>query len=92
MSLYSYALENPCLQPYLSLSVERLQFGQRFAQAHQTSLSQVVEDLLGALEGSLPPGSSASPSHDPLDGMLAGWPELDKTALRKEQHERRLAR
>ncbi len=76
----------------LSLSAERLQFGQRFARAHQTSLSQVVEDLLGALEGSVPSGSIASSSDDPLDGMLAGWPELDKKALRKEQHERRLAR
>ena len=76
----------------LSLSPERLCFGQTYAQANRTSLSQVVEDLLGALEQTLAPGSKSSPVEDPLDGLLAGWPLLDKKALRKEQHEARLAR
>ena len=29
---------------------------------------------------------------DPLDGMLVGWPSLDKQELRREQHEAKLAR
>ena len=76
----------------LSLSPERLRFGQSYAQANQTSLSQVVEDLLGALEQTIAPVSKNAPAEDPLDGLLAGWPVLDKMALRKEQHEARLTR
>ena len=75
----------------LSLAPARLAFGHRYAEAHQTSLSQVVDDLLAALEGAV----AAEPGdreRDPLDGLLAGWPEVDKKDLRREQHERRLAR
>jgi len=75
----------------LSLAPARLAFGHRYAAAHRTSLSQVVNDLLGALENaSALPAEAADP--DPLDGMLAGWPELEQRDLRKAQHAQRLAR
>jgi hypothetical protein len=31
-------------------------------------------------------------SQDPLDGLLAGWPTLEKKDLRQAQHEARLGR
>ena len=75
----------------LTLSPDKLQFGQKYAEANQTSLSSVVESLLGALEQTLAmkpdPGGQ-----DPLDGLLAGWPDLDKKALRASQHRGRLGR
>ena len=75
----------------LSISPHCLRFGQGYAEANQTSLSQVVEDLLGALEQTMnlgPPSASV----DPLDGMLVGWPQLDKKELRRSQQEARLSR
>jgi len=48
-------------------------------------------DLLEALEHSVMVQAESS-EPDPLDGMLAGWPDLDKRVLRKAQHEHRLAR
>lgn len=75
----------------LSLAPDRLRFGQQYAEAHQTSLSQVVEELLGALEQTV--SSVPHPSlEDPLDGLLAGWPTFDKRELRQGQHEVRLTR
>lgn len=76
----------------LSLSPERLRFGQNYAQENQTSLSRVVEDLLIALEQTLAAGTRNPPVEDPLDGLLVGWPQTDKKALRMERHEARLAR
>lgn len=75
----------------LSLAPDRLRFGQRYAEAHQTSLSQVVEALLGALEQAtdLKAGPAAG---DPLEGLLADWPPMDKQELRRAQHEARLGR
>lgn len=75
----------------LTLSPDRLRFGQQYASAHQTSLSKVVEALLGALENTVTTQSEAS-VHDPLDGLLADWPAADKKELRKAQHEARLER
>jgi hypothetical protein len=75
----------------LSLSPSRLAFGHRYAEAHHTSLSQVVNDLLEALENSVTLKAS-QPGQDPLDGLLAGWPDLDKSDLRKGQHQKRLGR
>lgn len=75
----------------LSLAPARLAFGHRYAEAHQTSLSQVVEDLLAALEHSLA-ADAPNADPDPLDGLLAGWPDLDKRDLRRGQHGKRLAR
>ena len=75
----------------LTLAPARLAFGHRYAQANQTSLSQVVNDLLEALEHSVS-GQTGSGEPDPLDGLLAGWPELDKKDLRKAQQRDRLAR
>jgi hypothetical protein len=73
----------------LTLAPDRLRFGQRYAEANHTSLSQVVERLLGALEQTL--NMEAEPAaKDPLDGLLAGWPTLDKKDLRRAQHEARL--
>jgi len=75
----------------LTLAPDRLRFGQQYAQAHQTSLSKVVEELLGALEQTL--ALKPDPvTKDPLDGLLADWPALDKKDLRRAQHEARLAR
>jgi hypothetical protein len=75
----------------LTLAPDRLRFGQQYAEANQTSLSRVVEELLGALEQTL--ALKAGPAgKDPLDGLLAGWPPLDKKDLRRAQHEARLAR
>ncbi len=73
----------------LSLAPDRLRFGQRYAETRDTSLSQVVEDLLGALEQSL---LAEADSRDPLDGLLAGWPEEDKKVLRRAQHAGRARR
>lgn len=75
----------------LTLAPDRFRFGQRYAQERHTSLSQVVEDLLGALEHALA-AQDAHPTSDPLDGLLAGWPAEDKKPLRRAQHEDRLAR
>ena len=75
----------------LSLAPDRVRFGQQYAAANHTSLSKVVEDLLGSLEQALnqEPRTEAK---DPLDGLLSGWPDLDKKELRRAQHEARLAR
>jgi len=78
----------------LSLAQTRLAFGHRYAEGMNTSLSQVVNDLLGALEQTVQ-GQKVNAElaeDDPLDGLLAGWPNLDKKVLRKAQHEARLAR
>jgi hypothetical protein len=75
----------------LTLAPERLQFGQIYAEAHQISLSGLVESLLGALEQTV--ALKVDPAvKDPLDGLLAGWPNLDKKGLRAAQHEARLGR
>ncbi|NTV74109.1 MAG: hypothetical protein HGA66_07865 [Holophaga sp.] len=75
----------------LSLAPDTLRFGQEYAEANHTSLSKVVEELLGALEQTLTRHEdSAFP--DPLDGLLADWPDDDKKDLRREQHGARLAR
>lgn len=78
----------------LSLAPARLAFGHRYAEGLNTSLSQVVDDLLGALEQTVQGRKmNAEPTEsDPLDGLLAGWPNLDKKELRKAQHQARLAR
>jgi len=75
----------------LTLAPDRLRFGQAYAQANQTSLSRVVEELLGALEQALAPQPEPA-LKDPLDGLLAGWPSLEKQDLRRAQHEARLGR
>ena len=75
----------------LSLAPDRLRFGQEYAKANQTSLSRVVEELLGALQQTLVPQPEPAVK-DPLDGLLAGWPSLEKKELRQAQHEARLAR
>ena len=75
----------------LSLSSERLRFGRQYAKANQTSLSQVVEELLAALEAALKSTGRTEPP-DPLDGLLVGWPEADKHDLRAAQHSARLSR
>ena len=73
----------------LTLAPERLRFGQEYAQSQQTSLSKVVEDLLGALEQSLTTRTETV-ALDPLDGLLAGWPQPDKKELRAAQQQARL--
>jgi len=73
----------------LSLAPDRLRFGQQYAEANQTSLSRVVEELLGALEQAVGPKLD-SPAVDPLDGLLVDWPATDKGELRRAQHEARL--
>jgi len=50
-----------------------------------------VEELLGALERTLTLKSEPL-AKDPLDGLLLGWPVLDKKDLRIAQHEARLSR
>jgi hypothetical protein len=75
----------------LTLAPDRLRFGQRYAKANQTSLSRVVEELLGALEQTLGPQPDVAVK-DPLDGLLAGWPSMEKKELRRAQHEARLAK
>lgn len=78
----------------LSLAPARLAFGHRYADGLNTSLSQVVDDLLGALEQTVQ-GRNLTiglAENDPLDGLLAGWPNLDKKELRKAQHQARLSR
>jgi hypothetical protein len=75
----------------LSLAPERLRFGQAYAEANHTSLSKVVEELLGALEQVMTRQEDPAPP-DPLDGLLAGWPDGEKKDLRREQHGARLAR
>ena len=76
----------------LSLAPARLAFAHGYAEAHATSLSKLVENLLGALEQVV--GGSESASMDPLDGILLGSPmaELDKKELRRTRHEARLSR
>jgi len=75
----------------LTLAPDRLRFGQRYAEANQTSLSRVVEELLGALEQTF--AVQPEPEvKDPLDGLLVGWPSMEKKELRRAQHEARLAR
>lgn len=75
----------------LTLTPERLRFGQRYAESQGTSLSRVVEDLLGALERAVGPLPEAL-MDDPLDGLLVGWPSMDKKELRQAQHEARIGR
>ena len=75
----------------LTLAPDRLRFGQRYAEAHQMSLSRVVEELLGALEQTFAPQPEPA-SKDPLDGLLVDWPPIEKKDLRRAQHEARLAR
>ncbi|MBL0212202.1 MAG: hypothetical protein IPQ13_15020 [Holophagaceae bacterium] len=78
----------------LSLAQAQLAFGHRYAEGLNISLSQVVNDLLGALEQTVQGlNVNTDPAEDdPLDGLLAGWPNLDKKELRKAQHKARLAR
>ncbi len=78
----------------LSLTPARLAFGHRYADDLNTSLSQVVDDLLGALEQTVQGRNmnTGLAEDDPLDGLLLGWPDLDKKELRKAQHEARLLR
>ena len=75
----------------LSLALHQLRFGQQYAKANQTSLSRVVEELLGALEKTVVQKAEAAPQ-DPLDGLLVGWPTSSKQDLRRAQHEARLAK
>ena len=75
----------------LTLAPDRLCFGKKYAEANQTSLSRVVEELLGALELTLAPQPELAVK-DPLDGLLVGWPSMEKKDLRRAQHEARLAR
>jgi len=73
---------------HLTLAPEILRFGRGYAEAHHTSLSGVVEALLGALEQTV--ATRGDPvTRDPLDGLLVGWPDLDKTALRAFQQQAR---
>ena len=78
----------------LSLAPDRLAFGHRYAEGLNTSLSQVVNNLLGALEQTVQglKVNTELTGNDPLDGLLAEWPDLDKKALRKAQHKARLVR
>ena len=73
----------------LSLAPQRLSFGQQYAEANQTSLSRVVEELLGALEQAVTVRAEPT-GKDPLDGLLVGWPTSSKQELRRAQHEARL--
>lgn len=77
----------------LSLAPARLAFAHGYAEAHATSLSELVENLLGALEQVAHPSLKTAVA-DPLDGILLGTPlaELDKRALRRARHEARITR
>jgi len=75
----------------LTIAPDRLRFGQKYAEANHTSLSRVVEELLGALEQTFSPQSGPA-AKDPLDGLLVDWPSMEKKDLRRAQHEARLAR
>ena len=77
----------------LSLAPARLAFAHGYAEAHATSLSELVDNLLGALEQVTQPSLKTAVS-DPLDGMLldTALAELDKKALRQARHEARLSR
>lgn len=75
----------------LTIDPDRLRFGQKYAEVNQTSLSRVVEELLGALEQAFGPKPEPTVK-DPLDGLLLGWPSVEKKDLRHAQHEARLAR
>jgi hypothetical protein len=77
----------------LSLAPARLAFAHGYAEAHATSLSELVENLLGALEQVAHPSLKTAVT-DPLDGILLGTQlaELDKQALRRARHEARLSR
>jgi hypothetical protein len=78
---------------HLSLTPARLAFGRRYAAGHGTSLSELTDNLLSALEQvAEAPLEEAAP--DPLDGILLGTAmvDLDKRALRHARHEGRLAR
>ena len=77
----------------LSLAPARLAFGHDYAAAHGTSLSELMENLLCALEQVTRP-TLESPNPDPLDGILLGTPmaDLDKRALRRAHHEARAGR
>lgn len=77
----------------LSLAPARLAFAHGYAEAHATSLSALVENLLEALEKVVQSTPESAPL-DPLDGILTGTPlaNLDKKALRCARHEDRLSR
>jgi hypothetical protein len=75
----------------LSLAPDRFRFGQQYAEANQTSLSRVVEELLGALQQAVTLKAETA-TRDPLDGLLADWPTSTKHDLRQAQHEARLAK
>lgn len=77
----------------LSLAPARLAFAHGYAKTHATSLSELVESLLGALE-QVVRGSVADDEPDLLDGILLGTPlaDTDKHALRKAHHEARLSK
>ena len=77
----------------LSLAPATLAFAHGYAEAHATSLSELVDNLLGALQQVSQPPLEAAAS-DPLDGMLLGTAlaELDKKTLRQARHEARLSR
>lgn len=75
----------------LSLAPDRLAFAHGYAKAHATSLSELVDTLLGALEV-VTQAPEIAPSLDPLDGILLSTPMavLDKRELRRAHHEGRL--
>jgi len=77
----------------LSLASDRLAFAHGYAEAHSTSLSGLVEGLLGALE-QVTQANLGTTTPDPLDGMLLGTAlaTQDKQALRQARHEARLSR
>ena len=75
----------------LSLAPDRVAFGRQYAEAQQVSLSQVVSDLLAALEQAVAAGGNPA-GPDPLEGMLADWPSMDKRDLRRAQQKARTAR
>ena len=77
----------------LSLHPARLAFAHGYAEAHATSLSELVDNLIGALEQVVnAPPLETEP--DPLDGILVGTPmaDMDKVELRRLHHEARLSR
>lgn len=80
----------------LSLSPRSIRIGQKYAEAHQTSLSKVVDELLSALRQGFEGGglSDAGDPGDPLDGLLARSPlaKLDKRSMRETAHQARLGR
>jgi len=75
----------------LSLAPARLAFAHGYAEAHSTSISELVENLLGALEQVVQAPRNMETT-DPLDGILLGtaMANLDKKTLRESRHKARL--